>query len=143
MLLVRICVPASAPCSAEAGVVVFLCWVAPGVRVISPCSRQVFWFLLSKARVQPSRGSEVAAIVVPRGHRGDTLCPSQLLFFARRRLLHIYQAGFRSLVLTLPFVFGAWKCNYFGRAPFTAPERHARRAASSAAGHPPPGYNDL
>ncbi|KAJ1157359.1 hypothetical protein NDU88_010072 [Pleurodeles waltl] len=49
-----------------------------------------FWSLLSEARVQPSRGSEVSAILVLRGRRGDTLFPPQPLFFARRCLHRIY-----------------------------------------------------
>ncbi|KAJ1089531.1 hypothetical protein NDU88_002682 [Pleurodeles waltl] len=96
-----------------------------------------FWSLLSEARAQPGRSSETAAILVPQSRRGDTLFPPQPLFFARRRLLRVYRSGFRSLGLILPIIFRAWKCHYLVRAPFTAPERCAKRAGSSAAGHAP------
>ncbi|KAJ1162820.1 hypothetical protein NDU88_003285 [Pleurodeles waltl] len=111
--------------------------VAPGVRVISPLFSQVFGLSapgseLSRAgahRLPPSWFLEVV------GARRRS--PPQPLFICRQSLHRIYRAGLRSPGPILPIIFGVWKCYYFGRAPFTAPERRSKRAASSAAGHAP------
>ncbi|KAJ1141200.1 hypothetical protein NDU88_007535 [Pleurodeles waltl] len=113
------------------------CRVTPGVRVISPRFSQVFGLSapgseLSRAgalRLPPSWILEVVGV----RHRS----PPQPLFFSRQSLHRIYRAGLRSPGPILPIIFGVSKCYYFGRAPFAAPERHAKRAASSAAGHAP------
>ncbi|KAJ1136194.1 hypothetical protein NDU88_002612 [Pleurodeles waltl] len=93
------------------------------------------WPLSSKAGAQPSRSSEAVAILVPHGCRRDTLFSPQPLFFVHRCLHRIRQEDFRSVECILPLVFGTWRCYYFGWAPFVAPERRTRRAASSTAGH--------
>ncbi|KAJ1126384.1 hypothetical protein NDU88_004792 [Pleurodeles waltl] len=110
---------------------------APGVRAIPPCFSQVFGlsapvFELSRATVQRLPPSWFLDVVGAR-----PCSPPQPLFFSRQSLLRVYRAGLRSLGPILPIIFGVWKCYYFGRAPFTAPERRAKRAASSAAGHAP------
>ncbi|KAJ1162126.1 hypothetical protein NDU88_002603 [Pleurodeles waltl] len=113
-------------------------WVAPGVRAISPRFSWVFGLSalgseLSRARVQRLPPSWFFDVVGARPRS-----PPQPLFFSRRSLLRIYRSGLRSPGPILPIIFGVWKCYYFGRAPFTAPERLAKRAASLAAGHASP-----
>ncbi|KAJ1118261.1 hypothetical protein NDU88_006456 [Pleurodeles waltl] len=92
---------------------------------------------LHLSRWERGRSSEVATILVPRSRQRDTLFSAQPLFVVHWRFHRICQADFCSLERSLPLVFGAWRCYYFGWAPFAAPERRARRAASSAAGHAP------
>ncbi|KAJ1145478.1 hypothetical protein NDU88_011764 [Pleurodeles waltl] len=111
--------------------------VAQGVRAISPRFSRVFGLSalgseLSRARVQRLPPSRFFNVVVARPRS-----PPQPLFFSRRSLLRIYRSGFRSPGPILPIIYGVWKCYYFGRALFTAPERRAKRAASLAAGHAP------
>ncbi|KAJ1215790.1 hypothetical protein NDU88_003397 [Pleurodeles waltl] len=113
--------------------------VAPGVRAIPLRCSRVFGLSapgseLSRARVRRLPPSWFLDVVGAR-----PCSPPQPLFFSRRSLLRIYRAGVRSPGPILPIIFGVWKCCYFGRAPFTAPDRRAKRAASSAAGHAPQG----
>ncbi|KAJ1174597.1 hypothetical protein NDU88_006417 [Pleurodeles waltl] len=135
--LVRIRVPTSAPLSMGAG------GVSPSplgrsrsAGEFSPL-RSGSWPPSSEVRAQPSRSPEAAAIWVPRSRRGDTLFSPQPLFVAHWRFHRICRADFRSLERVLQLAFGAWRCYYFIRPPFTAPEHRARCAASSAAGHAP------
>ncbi|KAJ1085949.1 hypothetical protein NDU88_006073 [Pleurodeles waltl] len=103
--------------------------VALGVRAISPHFSQVFGL--------SAPGSELSRAGAQR------LPPSWFLevFGARRRIppqpLFLSRTGLRSPGPILPIIFGVWKCYYFSRAPFAAPERRAKRAASSATGHAP------
>ncbi|KAJ1216108.1 hypothetical protein NDU88_003714 [Pleurodeles waltl] len=111
--------------------------VAPGVWAIPPRFSRVFGLSapgseLSQARVQRLPPSWFLDVIGARPRS-----PPQPLFFSRRSLLCIYRAGLRSSGPDLPIIFGDWKCYYFGRAPFTAPEHCAKPAASSAAGHAP------
>ncbi|KAJ1161531.1 hypothetical protein NDU88_002015 [Pleurodeles waltl] len=116
-------------------------WVAPGVRVTSPRFSQVFGLSapgseLSRARAKRLPPSWFLEVVGVRCRS-----PPQLLFFSRQRLHRIYRAGLRPPGPILPIIFGVWKCYYFGWAPFTAPERRAKRGASSAAGYSPKNYD--
>ncbi|KAJ1196061.1 hypothetical protein NDU88_005321 [Pleurodeles waltl] len=100
-----------------------------------PLSQLLLLFQVLYPVFAPRRSSEAAAILVPPDHQRDMLFSPQPLFFVHRCLHHNSQVDFRSVERILPLVFGAWRCYYFGCAPFVAPERRARRAASSAEGH--------
>ncbi|KAJ1143639.1 hypothetical protein NDU88_009944 [Pleurodeles waltl] len=99
-----------------------------------------FWSLRSGVRAQLDRGPEAAAILVARGRWDETVFPSSAAILFSPEFTPIFQAGLRSPWPILRIIFGVWKCYYFGRAPFAAPERCAKRAASSPAGHAPRPY---
>ncbi|KAJ1108083.1 hypothetical protein NDU88_005465 [Pleurodeles waltl] len=75
------------------------------------------WSHFSDAGALLSRSPEVAAILVLRSRRGDTLVPPQSLFFACRRLHYIYQVDFRSLGAYLAVRFWGLKMLLFRLGP--------------------------
>ncbi|KAJ1163950.1 hypothetical protein NDU88_004397 [Pleurodeles waltl] len=77
----------------------------------------------------------MAAILI-LGGRGEStpISPGSSVKFCRRWLLYS-PAAFRCRGCRLLSLQGSIYSCYMGRAPFSDPERCAKRAASSAAGH--------